>query len=337
MYRYETHLHTAPVSRCARAGVREQLKFYSELGYDGVFVTNHFLDGNVNTDRALPYAEKLEFYLSDYFEALRLAPGFGIKVFFGVELSYSGTDFLIYGLDPDWYRSHPEIMDMGKKEELALMRSEGAFIVHAHPFRESAKTDHIRLYPRDVDAVETDNASRTDFENAAAAEYARLYGLPAVAGTDNHSGYKARVSGMECGEPLNEVRDYGRSVLEGKAKPFSLCPDREIFEWALAGKDGTVSVRLRTNPSTGFRWEWTADDGELVEEPVEYAGAGTDAGLCGAPSYVLYTFRRRSPGESTVYFRYRRPWEDCAPAREFFVRFKLREDGTVGMRRHDFS
>ena len=32
MYKYETHLHTAPVSRCARAGVRETLEFYKELG-----------------------------------------------------------------------------------------------------------------------------------------------------------------------------------------------------------------------------------------------------------------------------------------------------------------
>ena len=51
MYRYETHLHTAPVSRCASAGVRETLEYYKELGYEGVFITNHFLDGNINIDK----------------------------------------------------------------------------------------------------------------------------------------------------------------------------------------------------------------------------------------------------------------------------------------------
>ena len=44
MYRYETHLHTFPVSRCAIASVEESLKYYKELGYDGVFITNHFPD-----------------------------------------------------------------------------------------------------------------------------------------------------------------------------------------------------------------------------------------------------------------------------------------------------
>ena len=42
MYKYETHLHTSPVSVCARVEVRETLEFYKSLGYDGVFITNHF-------------------------------------------------------------------------------------------------------------------------------------------------------------------------------------------------------------------------------------------------------------------------------------------------------
>ena len=46
MYKYETHLHTFPVSGCAVAGVRENLAIYKEMRYDGVFITNHFLDGN---------------------------------------------------------------------------------------------------------------------------------------------------------------------------------------------------------------------------------------------------------------------------------------------------
>ena len=32
-YLYEMHLHTAPVSKCAKAGVRESLEYYKSLGY----------------------------------------------------------------------------------------------------------------------------------------------------------------------------------------------------------------------------------------------------------------------------------------------------------------
>ena len=58
MYKYETHLHTFPVSRCAKAGVMESLEFYKKLGYDGVFITNHFLNGSINIDNEKPYEEK---------------------------------------------------------------------------------------------------------------------------------------------------------------------------------------------------------------------------------------------------------------------------------------
>ena len=35
MYKYETHMHTFPVSRCARATVEESVAYYKALGYDG--------------------------------------------------------------------------------------------------------------------------------------------------------------------------------------------------------------------------------------------------------------------------------------------------------------
>ena len=67
-YRYDTHVHTAPVSRCARASVRETVEFYRNKGFDGIFIANHFLDGNINIDPSEPYEKKIEFYFSDYEE-----------------------------------------------------------------------------------------------------------------------------------------------------------------------------------------------------------------------------------------------------------------------------
>ena len=68
-YRYETHLHTSPVSRCAHATVRQTLEAYAKFGYDGVFITNHFLDGPLNFDKTKPYEEQINFYFSAYDEA----------------------------------------------------------------------------------------------------------------------------------------------------------------------------------------------------------------------------------------------------------------------------
>ena len=79
MYRYETHLHTLPVSKCAKASVLDNLKAYAALGFTGVFITNHFIDGNIDIDRSLPYEQRIEFYFSDYEEAKRLNPSWDGK------------------------------------------------------------------------------------------------------------------------------------------------------------------------------------------------------------------------------------------------------------------
>lgn len=221
MYRYETHLHTFPVSRCARAGVRQTLEFYKQLGYAGVFITNHFLDGNINVDRNLPYAERLRFYFSDYEQALEIGRELAIDVFLGVEISYGGTDFLIYGLPVQWYFDHPEMENMRKSQLLALLMEQGALVIHAHPFREAGYIDHIRLFPRQVHGVEIYNACRTDFENQMAELYQRSYGLLPFAGSDNHSAEGQQVlGGMETQTPIENEQDFVQKVREGQATPF---------------------------------------------------------------------------------------------------------------------
>ena len=225
MYRYETHMHTLPVSKCARQSVRQNLEFYAALGYDGIFITNHFLDGNINIDKELPYEEKIEFYFSDYYEAKKLSDEIGIKVFLGVEISYRGTDFLIFGLNKEWFLKHPEIMDMRKSDELEFLISEGALVIQAHPYREDKHINHIRLFPRSVHGIETINASRPDFENTMADAYADAYNLLKIAGSDNHAGQKAkRLAGVEFETPLVDEEDFIRRVKNGEAKIFTLIP-----------------------------------------------------------------------------------------------------------------
>ena len=223
MYKYETHLHTYPVSKCARASVREVLEFYKSLGYDGVFITNHFLDGNINIDSEVPYEEKINFYCSDYEEGKAIADEIGIKVFFGIEMSYKGTDFLVYGLDKEWLLKNPQIMEMKKSEEMQYLISEGAFVVQAHPYREARYIDHIRLFPRCVNGVEIINASRTEAENAMAAHYAKSYDLIDFAGSDNHVGAKqTRFAGMCSEKAISNEKDFIEAVKNGEMTTFTL-------------------------------------------------------------------------------------------------------------------
>ena len=216
-------MHTLPVSRCARYSVRENLEFYKSLGYDGIFITNHFLDGNINIDKALPYKERVKFYFSDYYEALELSKEIGIKVFLGVEISYRGTDFLIFGLNEEWFLAHPEIMDMKKSEELPFLASYGALVVQAHPYRQDKHIDHIRLFPHCIEGVETINACRTELENKMADIFADAYGFVKTAGTDNHiASRQTHLAGMESETPLVNEADFINRVRNSEMKLFTL-------------------------------------------------------------------------------------------------------------------
>ena len=229
-YKYETHLHTCPVSKCAApyADVLTNLKFYKEQGYDGVFITNHFLDGNVNIDRDTPYEEKIHFYFSDYEKALELSKEVGIKVFLGVEVSYLGTDFLVYGLDKEWFLKNPQIMDMKKSEELPYFIENGALVIQAHPFQKNKKVDHIRLYPNCVHGVEIINAGRGDLTNGMAQKYCEHYDLIPFAGSDNHSagtplgGKPKRLAGMYSDEPIVDEQDFVDKVKNRKMQVFDI-------------------------------------------------------------------------------------------------------------------
>ena len=222
MYRYETHLHTFPVSKCARTNIKEYLELYKNLGYDGIFVTNHFLDGNINIDANVSYEDKINFYFSDFEDGIKYGKEIGIKVFSGIEMSYRGTDFLVYGLDKEWYLKNPQIMDMKKSIQLPFLMENGALVIQAHPYREAEYIDHIRLFPRSVHGVEIINAHRSDFENEMARIYAKNYGLIEFAGTDIHSIENKVFAGMESQRPIESEEDFVNAVKNGEMKPFTI-------------------------------------------------------------------------------------------------------------------
>ena len=221
MYRYETHLHTSPVSRCAKFGVADTLAFYKQLDFTGVFITNHYPDAPSYPDKT--YEERIAHLFSDYENALVIGKEIGLDVFFGVEITTGGSDFLIYGLDKEWYLAHPEVETLKMRQRLEALRENGALIVHAHPFREARYIDHIRLFPRSIHGVEIDNACRTDFENKMAALYAENYGFLTLAGSDNHIASKLpRLAGVEFATKLKDEADFIARIFNNEQTLFTV-------------------------------------------------------------------------------------------------------------------
>lgn len=212
-YIYETHCHTSQVSACGKVTGGELARFYKKAGYDGIIVTDHFFNGNCAVDRSLDWETKCELYCEGYKDAKRVGDEIGLTVLFGIEYSFYGTDLLTYGLDEQWLKAHPEVMEICVTDYMKLVRESGGMIVHAHPFREAFYIDTIRLYPYDVDAVEVFNAGNSNDEfNKRALWYAQSYGLPKTAGSDRHDVVDPARGATVFDQKIETIQDYIRLV-----------------------------------------------------------------------------------------------------------------------------
>lgn len=221
MYKYELHMHTSEGSQCGHSSGAEMVDFYIERGYSGMVMTDHFFHGNTAPSRDLPWEEYITEYAKGYYEAKKAAEGRDFDVFFGVEEKGAGWDeYIILGLMPEWYMAHPEIATMQGKPFLDLVRAAGAFVIHAHPYRERSyiKDLTVWLYPDSVDAIEVRNcANKLEFDRRAY-EYVKSLGLPMTGGSDNHSAQEREraLSGVELPFRVRTSKELIEAIRENK-------------------------------------------------------------------------------------------------------------------------
>lgn len=194
-FKYETHLHTEEGSACSHTPGKEMAKAAKEAGYDGIFVTNHAWGGNTCVDRSLPWKEWVSQFKVGYEKAKEWGDENGLTVMWGFEAGFDGTEFLIYGVSPEWMMEHEELHDATVEEQYKLIHDAGGLVIHAHPYREEWYIPEIRLFPEYVDGVEAVNATHASHLSTAhndpefdvrAINYAKEHNFPMTAGSDVH-------------------------------------------------------------------------------------------------------------------------------------------------------
>jgi hypothetical protein len=223
-YLYETHLHTSEVSACARSTGAEMARACKEYGYAGIFVTDHHFGGNTRVDRSLPWEEWVDRFCEGYEHVKAEGDRIGLDVFFGYESGFHATEFLIYGVDKEWMKSHPELRGGTIEEQYRLVHEAGGMVVHAHPYREEDYIPEIRLFPQWVDAVEGVNATHSNTKSMAhndpayderAIAYAKEHKLPMTAGSDIHT-TALFGGGVAFQRKLDSAQDYKKAILGGE-------------------------------------------------------------------------------------------------------------------------
>ncbi|MDD6994697.1 MAG: PHP domain-containing protein [Candidatus Borkfalkiaceae bacterium] len=223
MFLYETHCHTAISSKCAAGSAEEIADMYAANGFSGIFVTDHFLNGNTTVHDLLPegsYEEKVALFCEGYRKVKEAAQraGRGLQVFFGLEYSYRGSDLLLYGWNEETLKRFPEILSLKTSEFITFAKERGAFIVQAHPFRERDYIDHIRLFTG-AEGTEACNACEDERSNFLAQTYAKAYHKPTTAGSDMHRPFGQKtLAGTAFETPLKSEEDFIARVRAGEGK-----------------------------------------------------------------------------------------------------------------------
>ena len=75
----------------------------------------------------------------------------------------------------------------------------------------------------------------------------------------------------------------------------------------------TLTVKLGSNPSTGFGWEDAViGNGVIIQQTSRNFIAAT-SGLAGAPGTDVWVFTAKSAGTTTISIQYDRSWETLPP------------------------
>jgi inhibitor of cysteine peptidase len=88
---------------------------------------------------------------------------------------------------------------------------------------------------------------------------------------------------------------------------------------------GTLIVKLKSNPSTGYSWAVAGDPSPLKLEKTFYRKNTPSSKVVGAPGVQVFQFSASSAAMATLQLIYRRAWEyNVAPAKTFKVRVDVR-------------
>lgn len=237
-YFYEMHLHTNAASACGKSTPEEMAVACKEYGYTGIVVTDHNWRWNTCIDGFLLISEWdkwIDEYSQSYYRAKKKGDEIGLDVFFGMEAGFNGTEFLIYGLTPEYFIAHPEFRDAKISEMHELVNRGGGIFVHAHPFRDEKYIPEIRLFPDDIDAVEGANGTHVGKRSQhvvnptfdiLARDYARQHSLPMTAGSDVHRDVMIG-AGIRCKDRIKDGTELAKLILSGEN--YVLCDSVDYY------------------------------------------------------------------------------------------------------------
>lgn len=181
-YRVELHAHTSPVSLCSQVTPEKMARVYKELGYDGVVITNHF----VNQPDLGTKQEYIDRYMKDVEDTQQWGDKLGLKVYLGAEIRFTENvnDYLIFGVNRKLLEEVYDLLPYGVVNFRKNYQMPDSVFIQAHPMRNGMeKVDPMLLDGIEVFNLHPNHNSRVGMAAALTKEHPHLI---AIAGSDFH-------------------------------------------------------------------------------------------------------------------------------------------------------
>lgn len=229
MFKTELHIHTSPVSRCAKVSAVDAATHFYDAGYKTIVITNHLspkLYDKVITCDPNDHKAVADCYLSDY-RLARDAFWGKMNVLLGIELRVheNNNDYLIYGISEEFVYNLGNVMDLKLKEIVPIVHSAGGLIFQAHPFRNTMSVTNPEL----LDGIEVYNLAPVhDNRNEIACAWAKKFNLLHTLGQDYH-----RPEYLQGGGILTdtEITSNAELVEVLKSKSFKMTDGSQILTY----------------------------------------------------------------------------------------------------------
>lgn len=214
----ETHVHTAPVSPCARMSAAQTVQTYQRRGYQGMVVTDHMHPGTFRRMPDASWEEKASYFLSGYREAKTAAEN-SFRVFLGMEIRFleNDNDYLLFGVDEAFVCNTLRLDRFSTLRDFRPVADRnGLLLFQAHPFRHEMQVTDYHL----LDGIEVYNGNSShNSSNDIAAHWAEKYNLRPLSGSDFHGEQCVPPGGIYMHHPIRDNRELTAAL---RAQQYTL-------------------------------------------------------------------------------------------------------------------
>ena len=218
---YDTHIHTAEVSPCGRIPAAVTVDHYASQGYTGLVITDHFHQEFLDiADTGEGWDTVIDRWLVGYRAAKKRGDEIGFDVILGAELRFTdnNNDYLVYGIDEAWLRSHPYMICRTAREFFRSYHDE-LLIMHAHPFRDG-NTEVFEDAVHGIELINT-NSRHENFTERALDLCRRHPEYYRQAGSDMHRDADRCGAGIITPRRITDSKQYADLIRSGNYRLYA--------------------------------------------------------------------------------------------------------------------